>query len=86
MSSVFLLLSSINLNCFSYRLSFQYRFLNSILDKQKHLTAKLQIAVFIFHKNTYQTGTIVLKVHKIEIFFGFDFEICIISLLVMSKY
>ncbi len=27
-----------------------------------------------------------LKVHKTEIFFGFDFEICIISLLVMSKY
>jgi len=27
-----------------------------------------------------------LKVHKIEIFLGFDFEICIISLLVMSKY
>ncbi len=27
-----------------------------------------------------------LKVHQIEIFFGFDFEICIISLLVMSKY
>ncbi len=27
-----------------------------------------------------------LKVHKIEIFFGFDFEICIISLLVMTKY
>ncbi len=26
--------------------------------------------------------TIHLKVHKIEIFFGFDFEICIISLLV----
>jgi hypothetical protein len=26
-----------------------------------------------------------LKIHKIEIFFGFDFEICIISLLVMSK-
>jgi hypothetical protein len=26
----------------------------------------------------------VLKVQKIEIFFGFDFEICIISLLVMS--
>jgi hypothetical protein len=25
----------------------------------------------------------ILKVHKIEIFFGFDFEICIISLLVM---
>jgi hypothetical protein len=28
----------------------------------------------------------ILKIHKIEIFFGFDFEICIISLLVMSKY
>ncbi len=26
------------------------------------------------------------KVHKIEIFFGFNFEICIISLLVMSKF
>ncbi len=26
-----------------------------------------------------------LKVHKIEIFFGFDFEICIISYLVMWK-
>jgi hypothetical protein len=26
---------------------------------------------------------VVLKVHKIEISFGFDFEICIISLLVM---
>jgi hypothetical protein len=32
------------------------------------------------------TITMYLKVHKIEIFFGFDFEICIISLLVMSKY
>jgi hypothetical protein len=32
-------------------------------------------------------GFSLLKVHKIEIFFGFDFEICIIfSLLVMSKY
>ncbi len=28
-------------------------------------------------------GSTDLKVHKIEIFFGFDFEICIISLLVM---
>jgi hypothetical protein len=30
--------------------------------------------------------TMRLKVHKIENFFGFDFEICAISLLVMSKY
>ncbi len=28
-------------------------------------------------------GAVALKVHKIEIFFGFDFEICIISLLVI---
>ncbi len=27
-----------------------------------------------------------LKVHKIEIFFGFDFEICNISLIIRSKY
>ena len=27
-----------------------------------------------------------LKVYKIENFFGFDLEICTISLLVMSKY
>ncbi len=27
-----------------------------------------------------------LKVHKIENFFGFDFGICVISFLVMSKY
>ncbi len=27
-----------------------------------------------------------LKVHKIENFFGFDFEFCVISLLVMLKY
>ncbi len=32
------------------------------------------------------TASSALKVHKIEIFFGFDFEICIISLLVLSKY
>ncbi len=33
-----------------------------------------------------QDAAVTLKVHKIEIFFGFDFEICIISLLVMLKY
>ena len=27
-----------------------------------------------------------LKVHKIEIFFGFDFEICIISLIVIRNF
>jgi hypothetical protein len=37
-------------------------------------------------KIPYGKGVVLVKVHKIEIFFGFDFEICIISLLVMSKY
>ena len=37
-------------------------------------------------KSWYAASVTALKVHKIEIFFGFDFEICIISLLVMSKY
>jgi hypothetical protein len=32
---------------------------------------------------TVKQGGKFLKVHKIEIFFGFDFDICIISLLVM---
>ncbi len=31
-------------------------------------------------------NVLTLKVHKIEIFFGFDFDICNISVLVMSKY
>ncbi len=31
-------------------------------------------------------SSLLLKVHKIEIFFGFDFEMCNIPLLVMSKY
>ncbi len=39
-------------------------------------TLKVALSFFFLH----------LKVHKIEIFFGFDFEICIVSLLFMSKY
>jgi len=31
-------------------------------------------------------GTVPLKVHKIENFFGFDIEFCVISLIVMLKY
>jgi hypothetical protein len=31
-------------------------------------------------------GCVSLKVHKIENFFGSDFEFCVISLLVMLKY
>ncbi len=42
--------------------------------------------VLVYLVYSKQLTTRRLKVHKIEIFFGFDFEICIISLLVMSKY
>ncbi len=43
--------------------------------------------LFVFILANFLRGNkIRLKVHKIEIFLGFDFEICIISLLVMSKY
>ncbi len=35
---------------------------------------------------TFQTYVFWLKVHKIENFFGSDFEFCTISLLVMFKY
>ncbi len=36
------------------------------------------------YKYMYSVGN--LKVHKNENFFGFDFEFCTISLLIMSKY
>jgi hypothetical protein len=41
----------------------------------------LTIACMKIHRELLYTSC--LKVYKIEIFFGFDFEICIISLLVM---
>jgi hypothetical protein len=37
-------------------------------------------------KSTERVKSRPLKVHKNENFFGFDFEFCTISLLVMSKY
>ncbi len=46
--------------------------------------------IYIFLKIMLQTPSstqwIHLKVHKIENFFDSDFGICVISLLVMSKY
>ncbi len=42
-----------------------------------------KIAIYLI-VNTYPYAS--LKVHKNENFFGFDFEFCTISLLVMSKY
>ncbi len=45
---------------------------------------RVSCAYLMFEINSWQNVFIrMLKVHKIEIFFGFDFEICIISLLVM---
>jgi hypothetical protein len=41
--------------------------------------------IWVFFDYKYITH-VFLKVHKIEIFFGFDFEICLIYLIVMSKY
>jgi hypothetical protein len=42
--------------------------------------------VFILETLYEKRKSIVLKVHKIENFFDSDFGICVISLLVMSKY
>ncbi len=66
--SIFLLQSPTNLIILPNK--FKYRYRNSFLDKPKHLTAKLQIAVFIFHKHRYhvQAGTIVKNTEPIKIF------------------
>jgi hypothetical protein len=57
-------------------------FLNSSLQNRKR-----RFIPFDLQKGTYSShDPVPLKVHKIEIVFGFDFEICIISLLVMSEY
>ncbi len=51
----------------------------------KVLYGILRTVIHVIHTVNIGMG-LALKVHKIEIFFGFDFEICIISLLVTSKY
>ncbi len=55
-----------------HSVSDQIQNLQNWYPPQTKMTSKDGIKVFVS-----------LKVHKIEIFFGFDFEICIISLLVM---
>ncbi len=74
-------------------LSYRSRSLESILRLLKSLKIRalagrddhpILIRFLAPHRLFYSVSN--LKVHKIEIFFGFDFEICIISLLVMSKY
>ena len=57
--------------------------LNSLKSLQKYSSKKVNNEIVM--ENGVLAG-LPLKVHKIEIFFGFDFEICIISLTVMSKY
>ncbi len=42
--------------------------------------------VFLSNNQNKRTMIVALKVHKIENFFGSDFEFCTISLLVMFKY
>ena len=49
------------------------------------INEKKKIYIFDLAQNFF-SFRVVLKVHRIEIFFGFDFEICIISLIVMWKY
>jgi hypothetical protein len=63
---------------------------HEVLDPMPELTIASPYVHSRVDSNTFIMGNPMpestLKVHKIEIFFGFDFEICIISLLVMSKY
>ncbi len=51
---------------------------------RKRVGGKQAAGLYIYNYiDTKAFVSVPLKVHKIEIFFGFDFEICIISLLVM---
>jgi hypothetical protein len=54
----------------------------------RQVTSEEEYCFIRMNDATVRAGLILsgLKAHKIEIVFGFDFEICIISLLVMSKY
>ncbi len=58
------------------------------VSQHKHKEPKRMLSVCIRNLRLCSAYILLrfLKVHKIEIFFGFDFEICNISLLVMSKY
>jgi hypothetical protein len=46
----------------------------------------LDLSIYVNKKPDPSGDPVPLKVHKNENFFGFDFEFCTISLLVMSKY
>ncbi len=66
----------------SHLLMIQYSLESKSIGGSAHVKQwRVQAGVQKWYNNT-----VSLKVHKIENFFGFDFEICNISLLVMSKY
>ncbi len=69
----------------------------ALLDYLRHFLActdKKENKIFLIYKEiqtgavvkSYMTDDLLLKVHKIENFFDSDFGICVISLIVMSKY
>ena len=68
------------------------RFLGSINVYKYGLSPPMKCVIVMYTVHIYRTTFKVLscfnslKVHKNENFFGFDFEFCTFSLLVMSKY
>jgi hypothetical protein len=63
-------------------------FLNGIFSEiYEHTSSSSQTRAFVlFSTLIFPFYKMVSKVHKIENFYGSDFEFCVISLLVMLKY
>jgi hypothetical protein len=59
---------------------------SSSLDRYPPEIEKNLIRIRLKRRKDPQPKNMTLKVHKNENFFGFDFEFCTVSLLVMSKY
>jgi hypothetical protein len=82
--------SDLNLGLIPGRLSYEFC-LHFCVGQPPFYKSPSQIAstyflLFRLELLTLEAAFSLLKVHKIEIFFGFNFEICIISFLVTSKY
>ncbi len=71
-----------NINYLFASLKLETRFGNAYLNPPQNSLLCDLVDVF----QCFSVKIAALKEHKIEIFFGFHFEIRIISLLVMSKY
>jgi hypothetical protein len=67
------------------QLSFRLSALDGAQDREFAAKSVLYAVNASLHWLNNVSG-VYLKVHKIEIFFGFDFEICTFSLLFMLKY